>query len=97
VNNGVQIFIIMPYKITSYKYDHASYEAYFRTEVVYNIRLSYIDWRHKWSPYDTRVLPEDDRAVAMSNVHKSKIKKSNMTLIMVDKPQPIYNLLNVMK
>ena len=43
VNNGVQIFIITPYKITSYKYDHASYEAYFRKEVVYNIRLSYID------------------------------------------------------
>jgi len=71
VNNGVQIFIITPYKNYQLQIWSCIIRGlYFRKEVVYNIRLSYIDWRHKWSPYDTRVLPEDDRAVATSNVHR---------------------------
>jgi len=40
----------------------------------------------------------DDRyTLHPSGVAKSSQMKSNMTLIMVDKPQPSYNLLNVIK
>ena len=49
------VFIIMLYgstlKITNYKYNHASHQAYFKIKYKYSIRLNNVHWCHKWSPY----------------------------------------------